>query len=698
MKLSLYTLLFVSLFLISSSIQAASYETFFVAEDGFVSLETLDFYHLAARNNSAVSTVDFDGDGDIDIISGTHAGYLIYFENNGSNQFQLNNNFGDIRTSYQSEPFPVDWDGDSDIDLVVGHRSGTIYYYENNGDGSFENANTLGSIDVGRYSSVAVADWENDGDLDLFVTGYDSSTGLYPVNLYENDGSESFTETKDFLGVSFSGYIKISATDWNSDGHVDFVIADRSDDTIRLYLNNGSNNFSASTLLEAMDGDEYFKPSARDWDNDGDLDLLVGSDSGRIYYLENNGTDTFSRYENKLLSTDSWSSPVWIDLDQDGDLDILSGGLSGVIRLFENEGNFQFSAPTSNYAGLTVQSDSRLDSSDIDGDGDIDILVGGRDGTFSLFEYDAGIYTEQANFGGFDIGDQSTAHIVDWNSDGFADFFSGSYDGDVSLFLNDGSNNFTQTAGYGSLDFSSVGYTTPSAIDWDNDGDLDLLIGNNTGRIDYYANDGSNNFTATSDYFGFTFWGNSTVDPKDIDSDGDIDVLVGSQYGGFIHLIVNDYDEDGHVLDDDCDDTVATANVSQVEDCTDGIDNDCDETIDSIDSDCITDSPITDSSTPAEITVSDDTNGDVTINQTFDSDDATETVTNADDSSNSTSETGTTFPETGNPVQFASGGCQLNRNGRINSAHCIIPFATISTLFLLLAFWKRRSKAGDYSS
>ena len=142
-------------------------------------------------------------------------------------------------------------------------------------------------MDHVRNSAVAWGDADNDGDLDLLLTGYGA---LGPeTKLYLNNGNDNFSE---HTGFSFEG-VSNSSVDWgdyNNDGYLDIILTGvRPSYFTAVYVNNGDGTFSEQTSIP-LPGIGYGDAKWGDYDNDGDLDLiLIGSDRfGKIYRNQGN--------------------------------------------------------------------------------------------------------------------------------------------------------------------------------------------------------------------------------------------------------------------------------------------------------------------------------------------------------------------------------------------------------------------------
>ncbi len=300
-----------------------------------------------------------------------------------------------------------DFDGDEDLDLLV---SGSYYgesstarvvkVFENGGSGNgdltdFTEAATLDSL---RDGSSSVGDFDGDGDLDLLVAGstysdYDSlTTGVYENGGDENGDLTDFTKS-DSLANAEDG--SSSVGDFDGDGDLDLLVTGQDNSyniTAKIYENGGDENGDLTDFSEAtsLTGVERGSSSVGDFDGDGDLDLLITGDDGSgptatIY--ENGGNENgdltdFSE-ATSLTGVRDGSSSVG-DFDGDGDLDLLITGDDGsgpTATIYENGGSSNgdltdFSAVSVGLVGVRNSSSS---IGDFDGDLDIDLLITGDD-------------------------------------------------------------------------------------------------------------------------------------------------------------------------------------------------------------------------------------------------------------------------------------------------------------------------------
>ncbi|MCX6335395.1 MAG: VCBS repeat-containing protein [Bacteroidia bacterium] len=282
-----------------------------------------------------------------------------------------------------------DYDNDGYLDiLLTGHNSTATYgsvsiskIYHNNGDNTFAEQTGIALTGV-QFSSVAWGDYDNDSDLDILLTGYSGSGSVSKI--YRNNGNNSFTEQTDIIltGVYASS---VSWGDYDNDGDLDILLTGSAGDLAynynpvsKIYRNNGDNNFVEQTGI-LLTGVYWSSAAWGDYDNDGDLDiLLTGLDNtnqsiSKIY--RNNGDNTFTEQSGIALTEVQRGSVAWGDYDNDGDLDILLTG-SGISKIYRNNGDNSFTEQTG--LALTGVYSSSVAWGDYDNDGDLDILLTGQ--------------------------------------------------------------------------------------------------------------------------------------------------------------------------------------------------------------------------------------------------------------------------------------------------------------------------------
>ncbi|TPW18416.1 MAG: cell surface protein, partial [Halothiobacillaceae bacterium] len=235
------------------------------------------------------------------------------------------------------------------------------------------------------YVSAALADLDNDGDLDYLRGSYYGY-----IDAFENIGTASspLWSAKAAWNTPYLGnYSAVAAGDIDGDGDYDLVVTNYS--VVHVMRNIGSAvspqwseeigwNFSASY--------NFLRPALADLDNDGDLDVMIGTSPGITYGYRNDGTSTAPSWVANPawnVSFASYSAPTLADLDHDGDYDLLIGTSGGVVYAYENSGNATsptWTAKSSWNTGSIGFGYVTPTFGDIDGDGDLDLIVGDRDG------------------------------------------------------------------------------------------------------------------------------------------------------------------------------------------------------------------------------------------------------------------------------------------------------------------------------
>ncbi|MBE9238217.1 VCBS repeat-containing protein [Anabaena aphanizomenioides LEGE 00250] len=316
---------------------------------------------------SAPTFADLDGDKDLDAVVGAKNGTLLYYRNTGTatNPFYVEltdtaNPFDGIDVGFSSVPTFADLDGDKDLDAVVGASDGTLSYLLNTGTATnpvyeqqTDTANPFNGINVGSSSAPTFADLDGDGDLDAVVGAMDGTLS-YLLNTDTTPKPISFSTTPStpnpFNGINVGSFSAPTFADLDGDGDLDAVVGAK-DGTLRYYRNTGTatnpayvQQTSTANPFNSINVGFNSAPTFADLDGDKDLDAVVGADDGKLLYYRNTGTATNPVYVEQPDTANPFngigvgfaSAPTFADLDGDGDLDAVVGALDGTLRFFEN--------------------------------------------------------------------------------------------------------------------------------------------------------------------------------------------------------------------------------------------------------------------------------------------------------------------------------------------------------------------------
>jgi hypothetical protein len=326
-------------------------------------------------NPSGVVVGDVDGDGDLDLLSSSYVSATVSLRlNNGRGSFTAPAANPEIAVGATPAGVALgDIDGDGDLDLLAGNVNGSsVSVRLNNGAGVFSGGS---NVAVGDYpSSLAVGDVDGDGDLDLVVTNFNNAT----VSVRLNNGSGGFTASAPTISVG-NRPNSIALGDLDGDGDLDFVTANDNSGTLSVRFNNGSGSFIAGAAANLPMGSYPQSAVLGDLDGDGDLDVASVDLSGNAVRVRfNDGVGSFTA---RAATPDAavGSSPKAVvlgDLDGDGDLDMLVVGATGSVTTRLNNGSGSFTTPALGTVAVGMGSGT-IAAGDLDGDGDLDLVTTG---------------------------------------------------------------------------------------------------------------------------------------------------------------------------------------------------------------------------------------------------------------------------------------------------------------------------------
>lgn len=273
---------------------------------------------------------DIDGDNDLDIFTTAFdSDQILWFENLGGGNFSSKNTIPNGLYAYGPASIRVaDIDGDGLKDVIVASAdlNDKIIWYKNDGNNNFtytaSQVVASGSV-ISETYSIEVFDVDNDGDIDIVSASY----GDDQIAWHENQGNGSFS-TLSIISSNADGARRVFVKDIDGDGDKDIVSASILDDKIAWYKNQGGGNFSGENII-ATNVNGATDVFATDIDGDGDNDVVAcGSYGWEVSWFENLGSGSFST-KNILNSNASYVFSVCAaDLNNDGAVDVLSASPS----------------------------------------------------------------------------------------------------------------------------------------------------------------------------------------------------------------------------------------------------------------------------------------------------------------------------------------------------------------------------------
>jgi len=531
-----------------------------------------------------VLLVDYNCDGKNDIFTYSSGGMAVYL-NTSTTELEFTlitplvlSDYGSNNLNIYISPVDIpaiadiDYDGDLDV-LTFSILGGFVEYHKNMSMELYGNCDSL----VYEFSESC---WG------LFYEGLNSYILNCPSCICPQIINTTPTNAKQKHAGS-----TLLAIDVDNDNDKDLVLGDISYNNLNLLINGGDNQNAIMTAVDSVFPQNYSNTLAAemhvypasyyiDVTNDGVKDLIVTTNSENnsenfesCWLYENTGQNTSPDFnfiqkdflQENMIELGTSAFPTFYDYNTDGLLDLVIGNYgyhnpnndpASSLALFENIGNDsipKYNLINRDWLGLsTINLNTTLNIpalnlsptfSDLDGDGNKDLIVGDADGKVHFFTNNGGNFQiTNPNYQNIDVGQFAQPQIIDVNRDGLNDLIIGEQDGTINYLPNSGTTTNaifdTIITNWGGVDvdqsYISTGFSNPTL--YDSSGVYQLFVGSFSGNIYQFTNIDNNlngQFTAVNSTSS-NIWdgGKSALALADINNDNNPDMIVGNLSGG----------------------------------------------------------------------------------------------------------------------------------------------------------------------
>ena len=531
-----------------------------------------------------VLLVDYNCDGKNDIFTYSSGGMAVYL-NTSTTELEFTlitplvlSDYGSNNLNIYISPVDIpaiadiDYDGDLDV-LTFSILGGFVEYHKNMSMELYGNCDSL----VYEFSESC---WG------LFYEGLNS----YILNC-PNCICPQITNTTPTNAKQKHAGSTLLAIDVDNDNDKDLVLGDISYNNLNLLINGGDNQNAIMMAVDSVFPQNYSNTLAAelhvypasyyiDVTNDGLKDLIVTTNSENnsenfesCWLYENTGQNTSPDFDfiqkdflqENMIELGTSAFPAFYDYNNDGLLDLVIGNYgyhnpnndpASSLALFENIGNDsipKYDLINRDWLGLsTINLNTTLNIpalnlsptfSDLDGDGNKDLIVGDADGKVHFFTNNGGNFQiTNPNYQNIDVGQFAQPQIIDVNRDGLNDLIIGEQDGTINYLPNSGTTTNaifdTIITNWGGIDvdqsYTSTGFSNPTL--YDSSGVYQLFVGSFSGNIYQFTNIDNNlngQFTAVNSTSS-NIWdgGKSALALADINNDNNPDMIVGNLSGG----------------------------------------------------------------------------------------------------------------------------------------------------------------------
>ncbi len=410
----------------------------------------------SGESYGAPAVADLDRDGDLEIVVGTKDGQVIAFHHDGTLVGGWPQNAGH---EVWGSPALGDLDGDGDLEVVAGsigrrmwvwNWDGTVFGASHN-PGFPDDAPGWPRTAASQFRSApTLADLDGDGRLEILASCL--ANGVY---CWRYDGSGFGADTTGIFGSAPRGvWGSPAVADLDNDGTLEIVVGDwpgggeSGNGQIFVWSRDGTDFPAGKTNPFAeVDGPIWTSPAVGNLDSDPDLEIVIGSDGGKIYAWNPDGTGLLEAsgllaglYERPVLGQRIRSSPALGNIDEDPDLEIVVGSdqsFSSVDTVYAWNADGSGALPGGTAVlGIVGKSSEYTPSgpvlADLDGDGEQEILFAGQDGNVYAWSCDGTLlegwplHTRLMNY--------ATPTVADLEGDGDLELVIGAYDAQMHVW------------------------------------------------------------------------------------------------------------------------------------------------------------------------------------------------------------------------------------------------------------------------